>query len=650
MTTRIIAGSPSALGALAMALTCAAQTADFPLQDGEAVVTCFSGYNIPFDPSSGVDPDGFVTAVVDVRLPPVSGPFPLLGTAWAPPDFHNEIPFGAETWTAQNLGQVFGVCLDDAIPPNIYVTATTAYGAFAPGPAGPGGVYRLDGTTGAISDLCTTGAGGIGSTEIDNSGSGLGNICYDATHQQLFVTNHEDGSIWRLDLTGVVLSIFDPFDPDPGDPGFAKRGERLWGLQVLEDRLYFSMWLRDSANQFEPWPSGAGVAPPDPNNSVWSVALDGTGEFLGAEQLEIVLPYLNAIQLLYSNPVSDIAFDDAGKMLLGERTMIDDVGQIDIGHLARCVEYCFDSVGGSWVPSVEEYWIGGLINITTGSPLNCAGGVDYECDGDIWSTGDVILPGMYGIQWISSLGNTPAYPVQWSYLVPLDPGLKSGIGDVEIKDADCMPPGPCEVTCPADAIMEGEPCGLNVINPGCDAVPPLFSQLGCDEKVCGQLWADMGVADSDWYEVKLFDTDGDGEVELCVTLTSEMPATVRIYMDDCNTLPLLAETESIACLSGSVCICLPAPATYFVEVRPGTIAGGPIVDGFPCDSDDLDYLLEIACNEPCESPCGDPMAGPCNQPNGTPGCDDAVCCNLVCQVDPTCCTVAWDAPCVTLAF
>ncbi len=44
-------------------------------------------------------------------------------------------------------------------------------------------------------------------------------------------------------------------------------------------------------------------------------------------------------------------------------------------------------------------------------------------------------------------------------------------------------------------------------------------------------------------------------------------------------------------------------------------------------------------------PCGLPASGNCCAPNGTPGCDDAGCCNLVCSADPFCCDVTWDIVC-----
>ncbi|MCH2161744.1 MAG: hypothetical protein MK085_07705 [Phycisphaerales bacterium] len=44
--------------------------------------------------------------------------------------------------------------------------------------------------------------------------------------------------------------------------------------------------------------------------------------------------------------------------------------------------------------------------------------------------------------------------------------------------------------------------------------------------------------------------------------------------------------------------------------------------------------------------CGDPASGSCNQPNGTPYCDDEACCNSVCSYDPYCCETEWDFFCV----
>ncbi len=44
-----------------------------------------------------------------------------------------------------------------------------------------------------------------------------------------------------------------------------------------------------------------------------------------------------------------------------------------------------------------------------------------------------------------------------------------------------------------------------------------------------------------------------------------------------------------------------------------------------------------------------PGSGECLFDNGTPGCNDAACCNLVCNEDPFCCNNQWDALCGQLA-
>ena len=79
-----------------------------PLLPGEAVATCFSG----------ATPSGDVVAVLDIRAPATNGA--IIDKNWNPPR-------GAH-WTISDLGtQVFGIALDDAPVPRIYVTSTTTY-------------------------------------------------------------------------------------------------------------------------------------------------------------------------------------------------------------------------------------------------------------------------------------------------------------------------------------------------------------------------------------------------------------------------------------------------------------------------------------------------------------------------------------------
>ena len=77
---------------------------------------------------------------------------------------------------------------------------------------------------------------GSGANQMPNFGVGLGNICYDNWNDQLFITNFEDGKIYRYNMSGDLLSSFDPFTADDGSNGFVGHGETIWGINVLETR------------------------------------------------------------------------------------------------------------------------------------------------------------------------------------------------------------------------------------------------------------------------------------------------------------------------------------------------------------------------------------------------------------------------------
>lgn len=47
--------------------------------------------------------------------------------------------------------------------------------------------------------------------------------------------------------------------------------------------------------------------------------------------------------------------------------------------------------------------------------------------------------------------------------------------------------------------------------------------------------------------------------------------------------------------------------------------------------------------------CGQAETGLCTTPHTSPFCADSNCCNAVCAVSPTCCSVTWDAACVAVA-
>lgn len=411
-----------AAGRLVAPVTSFAQSL-LPMKRGMAVATCAALYNRR-NPNAPL----FVVGVIDLRNPPPA----LVGRNWGPPMYHGP----GDTWTSQNLGQIFGVCIDAR--GNIYVTATTAYGdrnglpsqTVAFGPGGSGAVYKLDGATGAISTFA----------QLPNTGPALGNICYDAVHDQFFVTNFEDGRIYRLSATGAVLSTFDPYSPDNGAPGYAPLGERPWGIGVYGDRVYYGIWWQNEWRQND-------------RNEMRSIGLRSDGEFDNDDRYEFhTSPYSDAGSLVpYSSPVSDIAFSDDGRMLVAERTMSGDASPG--AHHSRVLEYGIGT--GRWT-YVQDLYVG---NYTKMMPGNSAGGVDfgygeYDPIGDsshgcadvIWASGDALRLGgvnpdgstdaVYGLARIPSSGNSPADVSETSFYIDLDGEItqqdKRYIGDVEV--------------------------------------------------------------------------------------------------------------------------------------------------------------------------------------------------------------------------
>lgn len=430
---------------------------------GMAVATCYSGAD-----NTGTLQDNYVVGVIDVHNPVGPGAF------WPAPMYHGP----ANSWKANRLGQVFGIAIDKRN--NVFLTPTTCYPNYSPssplyfGSAGPGGIYKLDGVTGSVSDLVTSvpynnfGApsGAIGTTTLpngngSNSGPGIGNICYSRNHDRLYLTNHEDGTIYRVNpLTGVVDALYDPVAPaSPGTTtnpamtadsitggtmGYAPLGDQLWGIAYnpVDNRIYYSVWVETSVSNA-----------PGTRNVIRSVQLDASGNFLPAmDQLEVELPDYTTNN--WSMPVADIAFPSEGNaMLVAERGMSGFGGPTP--HASRVLKYTRTAPASPW-NAPTTIWIG------AGNNTNAAGGVDYgygqydpatgenlDCDSVIWATGDFLHNAsgfgmMYGLQRTPVTGNTPGTVGSTGYFIDLDGiastffyNAKTNIGDVEIFRDSC---------------------------------------------------------------------------------------------------------------------------------------------------------------------------------------------------------------------
>ncbi|MEZ5910477.1 MAG: peptidoglycan-binding protein [Hyphomicrobiaceae bacterium] len=409
------------------------QRAQGILLPGQIVVTGFSGTSVlptvgdisarsaVRSDQTAINPDGATLRVFDV-----SGVTPArLGARQGAVEVMSV--------TARQIGQVFGVTMDDFAladgrpVPNIYVAATSAYGLhlvvpgpdgrprrvfkgqpgatfmeglFGSEPGGPGTIWKIDGVTGTVTPFAD-----VRSANQPNSGPGLGNLTFDPASKQLFVSDLDTGLIHRFDLAGQDLGTFDhgvagrpaaglealPDDPvdradisspgfdtaDPATWGLTHPSRRTWGLAVFAGRLYYSV-----------------AEGPE----VWSVEIKQDGSF-GAARRELALDK-------GSEPfeISDIQFSAKGELFIAQRPPVS--GAADFVSLVapgsgRVLRFKLASAPGDgasprWVPSAEEYAVGqrGEHRFTSGGiALNYAhkpeGGLDYErCEATLWTTGD----------------------------------------------------------------------------------------------------------------------------------------------------------------------------------------------------------------------------------------------------------------------
>jgi hypothetical protein len=401
---------------------------DGPIQPGEAYVTRFSGTQPGPGGAPVINPDGTSGSIIDVRAPKR----PPIGQHWVDEPQRKPV-------TAAQVGQVFGVALDDANGPNVYLTATSAFGLHRAGNGwmpgmwgaggGPGTVYRLDASTGYAPRIFAQ----ITLNGRANTGAALGNIAYDRANKQLFVSDLETGMIHRLraadggDLgfydhgtqgrasftnaedgqrKNLPPIAFDPnsqarindcqgrFDNSPQCWNFAASGRRVWGVGVRRDavkgevRLYYAVWSSPAFGQGA-WNQ---ASDDEKRNSVWSVRLGDNGGFDTSDvRREFILPDFfvkpqDVARAGMSQPVSDITFAECGQrpvMLIGERGGIRNLGlsaqnPFANPHEARALRYELDEKG-AW-RAVGRYDIGFYDRSRDGAPYmraNCAGGVAF---------------------------------------------------------------------------------------------------------------------------------------------------------------------------------------------------------------------------------------------------------------------------------
>jgi hypothetical protein len=419
-------GSMAALGIALICVFPAALTAQqAPIAvyvAGNAAVTGFSGALPPVQIAPGVDPgtqtfidlNGPSLRIVDLHH--MNGPMEaqLVG---APKPF---------TFSAAQLGQVFGVALDDNELPNIYTAASSAYGlpivapgsdgkpqhiqAGAPnatlmpglwGPqGGPGSIWKIDGTTGSVSLFATVTLNGR-----SNSGAALGGLAYDPDSKSLYVADRESGIIHRFDMNGRDLGSYDhgvtgraaqrlppvpwtsqqpvnvtspQFDSaQPATWNYAAPERRVFGVAVHQGRLYYA--VADSLQ-------------------IWSVGLKPDGSFGNDAVIEIAVPPSTG-----PTEISKITFDEQGRMFLADRpapTGTFDFEALAVPAIGRVLRY--EVIGTTpdgrriWQQQPDEYAIGFPPDFRNGNG-GVAIGYNYDhngelapgsCGGFMWTTGE----------------------------------------------------------------------------------------------------------------------------------------------------------------------------------------------------------------------------------------------------------------------
>ena len=341
-----------------------------------------------------------------------------------PPNTNYNAPkYYQPQWTQDQLGKIFGITLDSY--GNIYVAASTVYGA---NPA-PNKIRRIDAESGVITDFAT----------LPNNGPAFGNLNYDCVSQTIYVSNHEDGRIYQVDMNGDVVSTYHhatgdvTMGPaaDPGEPDgvFAPLGARVWAVQSHAGRLYYSVWVEHSA-----------TVNANQDNEIWSVGyVDDSGvPDADTAQKEFDVPQ-NAGNPGLSIPVSDLGFAHDGWMLIAQRTMYGDTQT----SAHQSTTYDYDYQNGAWVSQGTNYVVGELL------PYSAAGGVDHDfvAEGYVWMTGDAL--DFYTPDVVYGLQGTPygGGGVETSTIIDLDGEVtqqdKTVYGDVELPipgDVSPVPP------------------------------------------------------------------------------------------------------------------------------------------------------------------------------------------------------------------
>ncbi len=246
---------------------------------GIAAVTCGSIYALP-------EEERYTLGLIDLN-----GALPAVGRVNVT---DQQAMYHHPAWHIDSIGNVFGLAIDDH--GNLYAAASSNYSSYfwvyasivRYGEIGGGAndlnaagtVYRIDGTTAQPEPFVVLPqqAYAFQNISCENptivnryTGPGLGNLTFHPETQLFYISNFEDGRIYRVDINGNILDSYDPLGYDNGQAGPPPPTELSYGLAVSPDgdRLFFGTF----GNAF--------LNPPPPYPQLYSIALNSDGSFVG---------------------------------------------------------------------------------------------------------------------------------------------------------------------------------------------------------------------------------------------------------------------------------------------------------------------------------------------------------------------------------
>ncbi|MCG8330230.1 MAG: hypothetical protein MI974_21210, partial [Chitinophagales bacterium] len=252
------------------------------------------------------------------------------------------------SWHVDSIGNVFGITMDNQ--GNIYTTASSNYGTtyfneigiirYGDIGGGPedieaaGTIYKIDGVSGQASVFAVLPQQTVlfnqGACEFPLdvnrfTGPGLGNITFNHLAKLFYVSNFEDGRIYRLDLDGTILDSYDPLGLDNGNAGEASFDELAYGLDISPDgtALFFGNASESSLI--------------NASAEIYSINLNPDGSFIGSIDNSSMPPgatwdnytgnettHYEVEVSTFSFPeqlaISDMEFTPEGKLLVGCRS------------------------------------------------------------------------------------------------------------------------------------------------------------------------------------------------------------------------------------------------------------------------------------------------------------------------------------------